>query len=92
MAISRVKVPDQAHKLMMAIGEAVAANTRGTQMRHEDIVGVLAFCTGAAIARDSKGRNHRRQMREMADENVTLGIQFIMNEAAPSIILPDNVH
>lgn len=92
MAISKVKVPEDCHRLMMAIGETIRQQTVGTAVSHENIVGVLAFCTGAALARDSKGRQHRRQLKEMAEANIDLGIQAITSETAPSIILPEHMH
>jgi len=92
MAISKVRVPDSAHKLMLAIGEAIRVHTSQSPMTHEQIVGVLGFCTGAAIARGVNSRNARRIMREMAVSNVDMGIQSMTSSmASTSLILPDGV-
>lgn len=92
MGISKVAVPEGAHKLMMAIGEAIRAHTSVSPMSGEQVVGVLGFCTGAAIARSVNTRNDRRQMREMAVANVDMGIQSMTSSMAnSSLILPEGM-
>lgn len=92
MAISKVAVSQDAHRLMLAIGEAVRLHTSQSPMSGEQIVGVLGFCSGAAIVRASTTRNDRRQMREMAVANVDMGIQAMTSSMAnTSLIIPEGV-
>lgn len=92
MGISKVRVPESSHRLMLAIGEAIRQFTTQQPMTHENIVGVLGFCTGAAIARGADSRSVRRQMREMAVGNVDLGMQAMTSSMAnTSLIIPDGV-
>lgn len=92
MAISKVAVSQDAHRLMLAIGEAIRLHTSQSPMSGEQIVGVLGFCAGAAIVRSVHTRNDRRQMREMAVANVDMGIQAMTSSMAnTSLIIPDGV-
>lgn len=56
MSISKVKVSESHERLMLAIGETIRIHTQQSPMPLEGIVGVLAFCSGAAISRGSRGR------------------------------------
>lgn len=93
MAISKVNVPEDAHRLMLSIGEAIRIHTSQSPMSPEMIVGVLGFCAGAAIARGCNTRHERRQWREMAVANVDVGIQSMTSAMAnTSLIIPDGVN
>ncbi|MDX0180855.1 hypothetical protein GOC16_08315 [Sinorhizobium meliloti] len=91
MGIQKVKVSEDHERLMMAIGDVIARHTQQSPMTHESIVGVLAFCTGAAIGQ-AKSRGERFQLRKMADANVDFGTQAITGSSPSSrLILPDHV-
>lgn len=92
MAVSKVKVGESHERLMYAIGETIRVHTSQSPMTAEAIVGVLAFCSGAAIGRGSKGSNERRQMREMAVANIDFGLEAMTSSMAnTSLILPDGM-
>lgn len=92
MGINKVRVSDSHERLMLAIGETIRLHTTQSPMNLEGIVGVLAFCSGAAIARGSKTRNMRRLMREMAVANIDFGLDAITSSMAnSSLILPEGV-
>lgn len=91
MSISKVKVDERHEKLMLAIGDTIQRFTQQTPMTHESIVGVLAFCTGAAIGQ-AKTRGERFQLRKMADANVDFGTQAITGQGAWNrFIMPEHV-
>lgn len=46
MAISKVKVSEDAHRLMLAIGEAIRLHTSQSPISGEQIVGVLGSVPG----------------------------------------------
>jgi hypothetical protein len=92
MAIGKVKVGESHERLMYAIGEAIRVQTSVSPMSEEDIIGVLGFTLGCAIARAGKGRINRRQLREMAVANVDSGLNAMTSSMAnTSLILPDSV-
>jgi ADP-dependent phosphofructokinase/glucokinase len=92
MAIGKVKVGESHERLMFAIGDAIRVQTSVSPMSEEDILGVLGFTLGCAIARASKGRIERRQLREMAVANVDNGLQAMTSSMAnTSLILPDGI-
>ncbi len=90
MSYSKVKVTDSHERLMVAIGDAVRTTTAQSPMELQAIVGVLAFCAGAAIARGGKSRTDRRHLKEMASANLEFGIEAVMGESerSSSLILP----
>ncbi|NLS19896.1 hypothetical protein HGP16_25490 [Rhizobium sp. P40RR-XXII] len=91
MSISKVKVDERHERLMMALGDTIQKFTQQTPMTHESIVGVLAFCTGAAIGQ-AKTRGERFELRKMADANVDYGTHAVTGSAASSrLILPEHV-
>ena len=92
MGISKVSVDQSHHRLMMAIGDAIRVHTTHTPMTLEGIVGVVAFCAGAAIMRGGNGRVNRRQLREMAIANIDYGMDAMRSsEANTSLILPESL-
>lgn len=92
MSISKVRVGENHSRLMLAIGEAVRLHTSQSPMAEEDIIGVIGFTLGSAIARAAKTRHDRRQFREMAVANVDSGIQAMTSSMAnTSLIIPGGV-
>lgn len=92
MAISKVRVGESQERLMLAIGDAIRVHTTTSPMTIEQIAGVVAFCAGAAIARGSRNRNHRRQLREMATANIDFGMEAMASSiSSSSLILPEGV-
>lgn len=92
MAITKAAVDDNHQKLMLAIGDVIARYTAQAPMRIEGIVGVLAFCAGAAIMRDpNTTRTVRRQLKEMAAANIEYGMDA-MRGSQTSLILPSDLH
>jgi hypothetical protein len=92
MAISKVSVGESHTRLMIAIGEAIRLHTSQSPMAEEDIIGVIGFTLGSACARASKGRQHRRALREMAVANVDSGLEAMVSSMAnTSLILPDGM-
>lgn len=91
-SVSKVKVSESHERLMLAIGETIRVHTMQSPMPLEGIVGVLAFCSGGAIARGAKGRQMRRLMREMAVANIDFGMEAISSSMAnTSLILPESM-
>lgn len=92
MAIKKVAVDDNHQKLMLAIGDVIARHTAQNPMRIEGIVGVLAFCAGAAIMRDpNTARTVRRQLKDMAAANIEYGMDA-MRGSQTSLILPSGLN
>lgn len=92
MSVSKVKVGESHERLMHAIGETIRIHTSQSPMSVEAIAGILAFCAGAAIGRGSKGRDQRRQYREMAVANVDFGLQAMTSSMSnTSLILPEGM-
>lgn len=92
MAIVKQAVDDSHRKLMLAIGDVIARHTAQSPMRIEGIVGVLAFCAGAAIMRDpNTNRTVRRQLKEMAAANIEYGMDSMRASQSP-LILPSDLN
>lgn len=92
MGIAKAKVSEAHERLMHAIGEAIRVHTTHTPMEIDGIVGVLGFCTGAAIMSGGQGRTDRRQLREMAVANIDYGMDAMRSSVAnTSLILPDSM-
>lgn len=92
MAITKVAVDENHQRLMFAIGDLIARHTAQSPMRIEGIVGVLAFCAGAAIMRDpNTNRLVRRQLKEMAAANIEYGMDA-MRSSQTSLILPSDLN
>lgn len=92
MAVTKTKVDESHERLMLAIGDVIAQYTTHTPMKIEGIVGVLAFCAGAAIMRDpNTNRQTRRNLKEMAEANIQYGMDA-MRQSSTSIILPGDMH
>ena len=91
MSIHKVKVSESHQRLMYAIGETIRLHTTQSPMPLEGIVGVLAFCAGAAIGTGEKNRFIKSKLKEMAEANIGFGIEATGGQAS-SLILPDGVH
>ncbi|TCL70642.1 hypothetical protein [Rhizobium sp. BK251] len=90
MSFTKVKVDERHEKLMLAIGDTIQKFTQQTPMTHDSIVGVLAFCAGAAIGQ-AKTRGERFELRKMADANVDFGTEATSGQSASSrLILPEH--
>lgn len=89
MALTEVRLNEDHRELMLSIGDAIAAHTAKSPMTVEAIVGVLGFCTGAAICRGTRNDAARRKMREMAIGNIDNGMSA-MAKALPgtSLVIP----
>lgn len=88
MATVKTQVDDNHRRLMLAIGDVIAQHTTHSPMKIEGIVGVLAFCAGAAIMRDpNTNRQVRRNLKEMAAANIEYGMDA-MRGSQSSLILP----
>lgn len=87
MAIVTASASDSHHKLMQAIGDAVAAHTRQSPMMIDEIVGILGFCAGAAIVSGCKSHANRKKMRAVVRANVDHGMD-VMAGAASGLIIP----
>lgn len=91
MATVMTQVDDNHRALMLAIGDTIARHTTKSPMKIEGIVGVLAFCAGAAIMRDpNTNRQVRRQLKEMATANIEYGMDA-MRGSQSSLILPGDL-
>lgn len=90
MSINTSKVSQTQERLMTAIGEAVRLHTMTSPMLLEDIVGVMAFAVGGAIAQTDR-RLTKSELRKMAIANIDNGIAAVLggNAASGSIILPN---
>jgi hypothetical protein len=88
MTINTVKVSESQERLMNAIGEAVRLHTMTSPMLLEEIVGVLAFAVGGAIAQTDR-RLTKSELRRMAIANIDNGITAILGSGSGSIILPN---
>jgi hypothetical protein len=89
MGLSSVKLSEDHRQLMLSIGDAIAAHTTKSPMTLQAIVGVLGFCTGAAICRGTRSERSRRDLRELAVGNVDSGMSA-MAQTLPgtSLVIP----
>ncbi|OWK18310.1 hypothetical protein AJ88_03775 [Mesorhizobium amorphae CCBAU 01583] len=89
MAIVSAAASESHHKLMQAIGEAVASHTRQSPMMIDEIVGIIGFCAGAAIVSGCKGHSNRKKMRAVVAANVDHGMDVMARaERNTSLIIP----
>ena len=92
MALSEVRLNEDHRRLMLAIGDAIAKHTTHSPMTLEAIVGVLGFCSGAAIVRGTKSRQMQRKLHAIATGNVENGMEaMIRAESNTSLILPEMI-
>lgn len=89
MALAEVRLNEDHRQLMLSIGDAIAAHTTKSPMTLEAIVGVLGFCTGAAICRGTRNERSRRDLRQQAVGNIDNGMSA-MAKALPgtSLVIP----
>ncbi len=90
MSISNVKAPDSHVRLMTAIGEAIRIHTMISPLPAEDIVGILGFSAGAAIA-NAQGKTPHKvgTLRQMCVANIDQGIQQFLTQPTSPILLPN---
>lgn len=88
MAMGKVKVSQSHERLMLAIGEAIRVQTTISPMTAEDILGVLGFTLGSAVARAGKNTGQRKQYRDMAVANVDLGLDAMVRNMQTEILMP----
>jgi hypothetical protein len=92
MAVVKSEVDENHRRLMLAIGDVIAKHTSQSPMNIQGIVGVLAFCAGAAIMRDpNTNRSVRRGLKDMAVANIDYGMDA-MRGSQTSLILPGDMH
>lgn len=92
MSTRKVKVSENCGQLMIALDKALGDFTKHTPMTLQDIIGVLAFMAGGAIAKD-QSRNERRKLREMAEANIACGTEAVLQQSlTTSLILPEHYH
>lgn len=89
MAVTEVSTDANHHRLMDAIAAAVQAHTTVSPMAIDEIVGVLAFCTGSAIVSGCKAPSNQRKMRVVALANIDTGMDVMRRaQSGSSLILP----
>jgi hypothetical protein len=91
MSINKVKVSEAHERLMLAIGETIRIHTTTNPMPLEGIVGVLAFCAGAAIGTGEKNRFIKGKLKDMACANIEFGMEAT-GDPASSLILPESMN
>lgn len=89
MSITTMKVSESQERLMTAIGNAVQSHTMTSPMLLEEIVGVLAFAVGGAIAQTDR-RLTKSELRQMAIANIDNGIAAVLGSGSPGTILLPN--
>lgn len=88
MTIENVKASESVVRLQKAIGLAIMQHTMISPMSEEDVIAVLGFCAGAAIA-NANQRNTIGQYRQMVIANIDLGIQAFLSQPKSGLILPN---
>lgn len=88
MTTTNVKASENVLRLQKAIGLTIVNHTMVSPMSEEDVIAVLGFCAGAAIA-NANQRNTIRQYREMLIANVDLGINAFLSQPNSGLILPN---
>lgn len=94
MTVSISKTNDAQQKLMTEIGMAIMRVTMISPMPIDDIVGVLAFTTGAAIGNQPNKAIYRtKDLRQMAVANIDHAIDAALKaQQSSSLILPANIN
>lgn len=91
MTISTAKTSEAQQKLMTEIGMAIMRVTMISPMPIDDIVGVLAFTTGAAIGNNpNKAIFRTKDLRQMAVANIDHAIDAALKAQQSPLILPAN--
>lgn len=88
MTIENVKASENVLRLQKAIGTTIVQHTLVSPMSEEDVIAVLGFCAGAAIANASK-RNSIGQYRQMLIANIDNGINAFLSQPKSGLILPN---
>lgn len=91
--LDEVRLAESHRQLMLAIGDVVARHTKTSPMPLEEIVGVLAFCAGAAICKGERHFDKRRRLREVAVGNVDQGMETMARAVTgTNIIIPGMIN
>lgn len=88
MTINQSKIPESHKRLMEAIGQAIQLHTLTTPMSAEDVIGILSFCAGAAVA-NGKSPHSKRELRSLAVQNIDNAIAVFAAQPASGLILPN---
>jgi len=92
MSTKKVKVSESCSGLMLELDKTLGNFTKHTPMTLQDIIGVLAFMAGGAIAK-CPTRAERRQLHQMAEANITCGTEAVITQSQTSaLILPEHYH
>lgn len=87
MALTEARLSESNRQLMLALGDVIARHTKASPMPLEEIVGVLAFCAGAAICKGERHFDKRRALREVAVGNVDNGMETMARAVTGSTII-----
>jgi hypothetical protein len=87
MTIAQVKASENVVRLQQAIGLAIMNHTMISPMTDDDVIAVLGFCAGAAIA-NSGPRHTKSELRQMCIANIDNGLQAFLSQPKSPLILP----
>lgn len=86
--IEHVQADEKSIRLMQQIGFTIQQFTLVSPMTAQDIVGILAFSAGAAIA-NAPSEFTKGELRQMAIANIDHGLTAFLSQPKSSIIIPN---
>lgn len=87
VATTKVQSNQAQQRLMDGLQQTIMRHTTVSPMTVEDIVAVMAFCTGCAIGQGDTRRD-RRHLRNTAVANLDYGMDAVRGTERPGIIVP----
>jgi hypothetical protein len=91
--LQEARLSESNRQLMLSIGDLIARHTTKSPMPLEEIVGVLAFCAGAAICKGERHFDKRKALRGVAVGNVDQGMDTMAQAVSgTSLIIPGMVN
>lgn len=87
MTLKHVVANEAQADLMQAIGAAIFKQTLITPLTLDQIVGVLGYTTGCAIAKTDRSLKPR-DLRQMAISNIDLGLQAMATNGGHGLVIP----
>ena len=86
MSLQHVQADEKTIRLMSQIGQVIQSFTMTSPMLAEDVIGVLGFCAGSAIA-SAPPQHTKGELRQMAIANLDHGLSAFLSQPR-GLILP----
>ena len=88
MTTTNVQTPEKVVRLQKAIGETILNFTMISPLSDEEVIAVLGFCAGAAIA-NANQRHTIRDYRQMCIANLDHGLNAFLSQPKSGLVIPN---